>query len=124
MDYLLYIAATLLIGIAIAHSYLGEKYILIRLFKKHTLPALLGGTDFTKNTLRFAWHITSIAWFGFATIIVYLPNLSVGKAFVGNTIGLTFMFHFIVSIAGSRGKHFSWPIFFIIGLLVLLSSNT
>lgn len=24
------------------------------------LPRLLGGTEFTKNTLRFAWHLTTV----------------------------------------------------------------
>lgn len=45
----------------IAHSYLGERYILTRLFRRDDLPRLFGGTAFTTATLRFAWHLTTIA---------------------------------------------------------------
>jgi hypothetical protein len=51
-------AATLTCLLALAHSYLGERYILTRLFRRDDLPRLLGGTGFTKRTLRFAWHLT------------------------------------------------------------------
>ncbi len=62
MQTLLYIGALLAIGIGIAHSYLGERYILIRLFRRDDLPKLFGGPEFTIQTLRFAWHLTTIAW--------------------------------------------------------------
>ena len=51
---------------------LGEKYILIRLFKRNNLPKLLGSDWLTKRVLRFAWHLTSIAWWGFAAILYWL----------------------------------------------------
>lgn len=63
--------ATLLAG---AHSYPGERYILIRLFRRDNLPKLLGGVKFTKRTLRFAWHITSVACLGLASILVVLAS--------------------------------------------------
>jgi len=62
----LLMAAVLTILVAAAHSYLGERYILIRLLRRNDLPKLFGGVEFTKKTLRFAWHITSIAWLGLA----------------------------------------------------------
>ena len=64
----------LLIVIGIIHSYLGEKYILIRLFRRENLPHLMGSDWFTKQTLRFAWHITTLAWFGFAAILYVLES--------------------------------------------------
>ncbi|WP_249118558.1 hypothetical protein [Pseudoalteromonas sp. NEC-BIFX-2020_015] len=67
-------AALLLLFCGIVHSYLGEKYILIRLFKRDNLPKLLGSDWFTKRVLRFAWHLTTIAWWGFAAIIYCIPK--------------------------------------------------
>lgn len=63
-------AAILCVLIGVAHSYLGERYILIRLFRKTPLPHLFGNDFFTKQTLRFAWHITTIAWWGFAFLLL------------------------------------------------------
>ena len=64
-DYL----AVLLAG---AHSYLGERYIMVRLLRRDDLPKLFGGVDFTKRTLRFAWHLTSIAWVGLAWLALLI----------------------------------------------------
>jgi hypothetical protein len=75
----LVIAAVLAAVLAAAHSYLGERYILMRLFRRTDLPELFGGAEFTKQTLRFAWHITSIAWLGLASLIVVLAS-SPGEA--------------------------------------------
>jgi hypothetical protein len=55
------LAFALVVATGIAHSYLGERYILIRLFKRGDLPKLSVGTEFTKGTLRFAWHLTTVA---------------------------------------------------------------
>ena len=55
-------AATLAVGVGLAHSYLGERYILTRLFRRTPLPPLFGSDTFTRRTLRFAWHITTVAW--------------------------------------------------------------
>ena len=50
---LLYLfAAFLAICLGIAHSYLGERYILSRLFRRADLPKLFGGTEFTAVAAR------------------------------------------------------------------------
>lgn len=59
---MLLIAAILVVLTGIAHSYLGERYILVRLFRREGLPRLFGGTAFTVGTLRFA--CTSPRWRG------------------------------------------------------------
>ena len=64
-------AASLAFLIGLAHSYLGERYILIRLFRRE-LPRLFGSDDFTKQTLRFVWHLTTVSWWGLAAILVAL----------------------------------------------------
>ena len=118
-----YLAAILLIAIGIAHSYLGERYILIRLFRKHDLPKLLGGTEFTKHTLRFAWHITTLAWFGFAALLFYMADNRLNTAVAGNIIAATFIVHGLVSLIASKGRHLSWIVFFIIGVASFLGAR-
>ncbi|MFT5225854.1 MAG: hypothetical protein ACI8XX_001606 [Polaribacter sp.] len=124
MEQYLYLSALLLASIAIAHSYLGERYILIRLFKRDDLPKLFGSCDFTRFTLRFAWHLTSIAWLGFGAILVTLANPDTELSTVGTIVGLTFLVHFLVAIVGSKGRHLSWLIFLIVGILSIYATNT
>lgn len=119
-----YLAAILLVVIGIAHSYLGERYILIRLFRSDDLPRLFGSIDFTKNTLRFAWHLTTVAWFGFSGLLLHLSSGNLDIKIAGNIIGTTFILHSVLSLVGSKGKHFSWPVFLAIGLISFYASNT
>ena len=110
-------AALLLVAIAAAHSYLGERYILIRLFRREDLPRLRGSDTFTKKTLRFAWHITSIAWLGFAAILVVLSRNSLDATSVSRIVSVTFLVSAAVSLLGAKGRHYSWIVFLAIGLL-------
>ena len=68
MSGLLLAAAVLLALIALAHSALGERYILTRLFRRGELPRLYGSDWFTRRTLRFAWPvflaIALLVWLG------------------------------------------------------------
>jgi hypothetical protein len=115
----LLIAASLTILLAAAHSYLGERYLLMRLFRRDNLPKLLGGVEFTKRTLRFAWHITSIAWLGLACLIVVLASSpGAGQLTQARLIAGVFGFSGVVALFGSRGRHLSWVIFFAVAGLV------
>lgn len=118
----LLIAALLLVAIAAAHSYLGERYILIRLFRRSDLPKVRGSEWFTKATLRFAWHVTSVAWLGFAAILVVLSQQQVEMSSIARIVALTFLVSAIVSAIGGRGRHYSWVVFLVIALLVWFAS--
>ena len=67
---MLELAAVLIALLGLAHSVLGERYLLTRLFKRDNLPPLFGGTAFTIGTLRFAWHLTTLAWWGLAALVL------------------------------------------------------
>lgn len=108
MGWMLALAAILAVGIAIAHSYLGERYILIRLFRRDDLPKLRGSDVFTRQILRFAWHITSIAWVGMAAALVWDPRRAIAIAFGVSALA---------SGIGSRGRHYSWIVFGLIAIL-------
>lgn len=121
MDVLLYVAAFLLVLVSFVHSFLGERFILSRLFKRDNLPKLFGSDDFTKRTLRFAWHLTSIAWLGFAAIVVALAQPDLSKSFIALIISATFALHFVLALIGSKAKHLSWVLFVVVSLLVFFA---
>lgn len=100
--------------IAALHSVLGEKYILERLFRRSDLPRLFGSDVFTRRTLRFAWHLTSIAWIGFGAVTLSLANqtpINAASAGVIEIVRWTFLITALVALFGSRGRHFAWVVF-------------
>ena len=115
MTIALYFAAFLLVAIGITHSILGERYILIRLFRRDDLPKILGSAEFTKRTLRFAWHITTIAWWGIAAILAQIASGAFSPQRVALAISITFCVSGLVSLIGSRARHYSWVVFLLIG---------
>ncbi|MGF1720654.1 hypothetical protein L4D20_11510 [Vibrio kyushuensis] len=121
---ILYLAAIFLVVVSFAHSYLGERFILSRLFKRDNLPKILGSDDFTKRTLRFAWHLTSVAWLGLAGIVIALAQPEISKHLVGQIIAATFGIHFLAALFGSKGKHLSWILFGATAIMVLVGTYT
>ncbi len=124
MTTLLYTAAFFTFAIGITHSILGERYILTRLFRRDNLPKLFGGTEFTKRTLRFAWHLTTIAWWGFSAILILLAEDSFTFQNISMVIALTFIISGTISLVASKGKHYSWVIFLFIGGVSLYATVT
>jgi hypothetical protein len=123
MSIALNVAVILAIAVGLVHSFLGERYILSRLFRRDNLPQLFGGTEFTTRTLRFAWHITTIAWWGFAAILFQLANGSLSAQSVALATGLTFMATGLVTLVISRAKHLAWPVFLFIGCVGLYAAT-
>jgi hypothetical protein len=93
----------------------------MRLFRRTGLPKLFGGEEFTKRTLRFAWHLTSIAWLGFAFLMIVLAaSPGAGQLTHARAVSAVFGMSALVALVGSQGRHLSWLVFFAIALLVLL----
>lgn len=124
MQFALYLAAALTVAVGLAHSYLGERYILIRLFRRADLPKVLGSTRFTVRTLRFAWHLTTLAWWGFAAILLLLAHRAPTVGSVGMIIGCIFLLHAAVTLLASRGRHLAWPVFLLIGIVSIYATRT
>ena len=121
---LLYLlAAVLALGIGVAHSFLGEKYILIRLFRRGDLPQLFGGTEFTVRTLRFAWHLTSVAWWGAAALFLLLARGPLSSAAVSGVLAAVFLVSAGITVIASRGRHLAWPVFLVIGFIALYGTQ-
>lgn len=114
----LLIAAFLTAAVGIAHSYLGERYVLIRLFRRNDLPQLFGSDLFTRRTLRFAWHLTSVAWWGFSALLYILAagETDLRRATLG-VVAITFGIHAVVTGGMSHGRHLAWIPFLAIAVL-------
>lgn len=120
---MLEIAALLCLLIGLIHSCLGERFILIRLFRSGAIPHLFGSDHFTKQTLRFAWHLTTIAWWGFAYLL--LKASDAGSDFstvVLNTTALVFLVSGAFSFGFTKGKHLSWVVFWGISAMAYYSA--
>ena len=116
MNTLLIISSSLAFLIGVAHSVLGEKYILQHVFRLSDLPQLLGSDWFTKRTLRFAWHLTTIAWWGFAGILLSFSTTFSIRVSELAIISAVFLISSILSGMFSRGKHPAWIVFLIIAI--------
>lgn len=119
---MLILAAVLAVAIGLVHSVLGERYILLRLFRR-PLPKLFGSDEFTRKTLRFAWHITTLAWFGFAALLILIQLDRATTAALTSTIAATFAVTGLVALIASRGRHLSWVVFGAISMLCFLAGT-
>lgn len=120
MNPALVVAAGLTVLVAAAHSYLGERYVLTRLFRRDNLPKLLGDTWFTKQVLRFAWHLTSVAWLGFGALLLALAAGPPTPAALRTIVAVTFGVHALITLVVSRGRHLAWIAFLAIAALAWL----
>jgi len=119
----LQLAAGLIFLTGLAHSVLGERYILIRLFRRTELPKLFGGTAFTARTLRFAWHITTVAWWGMALLLWQAAGDSLSRSSMLQVVGWTALLSATLPLLITRGQHLSWIVFGTVGALVLWSAT-
>lgn len=122
MTSLLYLAAFLAVALGAAHSLLGERYILVRLFRRENLPQLFGSIEFTTRTLRFAWHLTTLAWWGFAALLVQLAQGNLTPSSAAQVLGCTFIASGLLPLFITRGKHWSWLVLFAIGGIALVAA--
>ena len=114
---MLYVAAVLIAVLGLAHSFLGERYILIRLFKRD-LPTLFGGAEFTRRTLRFAWHLTTVLAFGFSALLVQMSGAATVQT-LASIVGWTLLIAGLLPLVHTRGRHLSWVGLFVAGGLCL-----
>jgi hypothetical protein len=114
---LLFIAAIVAVIIGSAHSYLGERSVFPRLLRCADLPRLRGSIEFTQSILRWAWHLTSLAWFGFAYLLFLLAlGRTPGAVELSRTIAVIFGLTGLIAFATTRGRHIAWPLFAVVAI--------
>ncbi len=115
-------AAALIWLTGLAHSILGERYILIHLFRRpDSLPKVLGNTAFTAGTLRFVWHLVTVVWWALAYGVLALGSGPLSRDDLLLVIGVTSLVSAMFPLVFTRGKHLSWVVFLAVGALVLAS---
>jgi hypothetical protein len=120
---MLTLAAALIFALGLAHSLLGERYILVRLFRRPDLPKLFGGTAFTTATLRFAWHLTTLAWWGFAAILLHVEYGTLSTPRLLQVIAVTTFVSGLLPLFFTRGRHLSWIVFFTVAALLAIAAT-
>jgi hypothetical protein len=124
MSALLTTGAVLAFGVGLAHSLLGERYVLVRLFRRPDLPKLFGTDRFTRRTLRFAWHLTTVAWWGFGAQMVLAAGAPAAlPAEALRVIAGTFGVSAVITLVASRGRHLAWIVFLAIAVCAWLAAS-
>ena len=106
-----------LVSLALLHSVLGEWLLLRPLLQHADWPTLSIGRALGRRTLRFAWHLTSLAWLGLAAVLWTHGEGAPGIAAV--VLGASGL----VAFAFSRGQHFAWALFLVGALGALTSAH-
>jgi hypothetical protein len=117
------LAALLCVIVGAIHSLAGERYLIAPLLKGDRVPHLFGNDFFPKRTIRFAWHITTVAWLGMAYILLAISNGTENLAqLVLNSFGAVFLVSGMLSFGFTRGKHLSWIAFWVMAALCFLAA--
>lgn len=109
-------AAALCVVIGLVHSWLGERRLIGPLLAAR--EGLLQ-RRFARNVLRFAWHLTTIAWIGIGAALVAFAGVAadIGSSRAVLAIAATMLVTGVVILATGRGRHWAWPVFFAIAVL-------
>lgn len=113
-------AAFLIAALGIAHSVVGERYIVRRLLRRE-LPQLFGATTFTAGVIRFAWHLTTVVFLGLAGVLVAVALGATASAVVV-IVGCTFIVSAALPIWFTRGRHLAWIVLLVAGGLCIAAA--
>lgn len=110
----IWVAAACLGLLGVFHSYLGERFLIGPLLASPKFPVLRLEPGFAKATLRFAWHLTTLAWW----VIAY--QLVRGESSPWPIVGLLSVSG-LYTYAATRGRHAAWAVF-MLGAVALASA--
>ncbi len=113
------VAALLVFTIGLAHSWIGERRLIGPLLSPEWRSGILAKSEFARRTLRFAWHITSLAWWGMGAALIVIAILPTDRStvFFAAITGITFLITGLITLITSRGRHLAWPVFLTIAAL-------
>lgn len=126
LDPWLLAAALLLVGLALFHSVIGERFLVRRLLRRENLPKLFGGDAFTKATIRYGWHLLTLTVLALALVLVWLaaqPPDGRPRALV-YVLAATLAVGGLWGIVATRGRHLSWVVLVACAALTLIGGRT
>ncbi len=105
-------AIVLTFAVSLMHSVIGEIRLIRPLLALPNLPVILGSLENTKRTIRIAWHITSLNWWGLAAVMYYIHTGGEQTAqFFLVMVAAIFAVSGSTALILSRGAHLSWVFF-------------
>ena len=118
MKSLYLVAAALTVLTAVAHSYLGERLILIPLSRREDLPTLRARGRLGMQTLRFVWHVMTVLAIGLAGLMFMLATPDAANAITtAEIISAMFAASGVLTVI-IAWRHPAWVIFFAIAVLM------
>src|SRR6185369_5577944 len=109
--------------LAALHSYVGEIRLLGPLLRKNDLPLLGDSMNYTRVIIRWAWHLTSLAWFGFGAIFLGLTQVAEIERRVPLLILTGFLaLSGIIVLIVTRGRHPAWIFFLTAAFCAVIST--
>lgn len=115
---MLSVAAVIIALLGLTHSVLGERFIISRLLRRDDLPKVFGSSSFTKNTLRYCWHITTVMALGMAYLMIQIEQGDAGAA-LARTLGVAMLASGVLAIVVTKGRHLSWVGLIMAGVICL-----
>ena len=115
-------ASVLTFAIGGIHSWLGERRLIGPLLAPERRQGILASSTFARQVLRFAWHLTTLAWWGIGAILAALtlaPMDQQGRL-VAAVIAATFLATGAIILIVSHGRHLAWPVFLVIAGLSIV----
>lgn len=115
-------AAILCVLLGVGHSVLGERYLIGPILSMDGLPRILGDVAQTRTVLRFAWHLTTLLWWGIAAVLAYMAAVpaAISRPLLWMIVSV-FGASGAIALVGTRGAHKSWVYFFAIAGLAGLA---
>lgn len=110
---MLWIAAFIVALTGIVHSWLGERMLIGPMLAPENRSGPLLQRRFNRSLLRFAWHITTVTWFGVSAVLLILgaEPLNAPGRYAVLAIAATFLIMGLISLVVGRGRHPSWAAF-------------
>lgn len=115
-------AALVLFVTGLVHSVLGERALIGPLLAPGTRTGILEKSEFFRQIVRFAWHLTTLAWWALAAILVSLVKVSAGELATVTLVIIAVMCFLsgVYILAAARGRHLAWILFLAAGGLCLV----
>jgi uncharacterized membrane protein YoaK (UPF0700 family) len=118
-NWLLDLAAALLVATSVLHSVLGERRLITPLLAQP--QGVLAG-NLARFILRFAWHLTSLSWLVLAVVLIELAHHpTAARSWAAASTGVIFTGIGLFDLFRTRGRHVGWPMLTGIGVAALLS---